>query len=228
MEGTENDTIGDGSSRCTTRVEKREVVPAAPREIVPIKETLIVLTAPQATSTVPIKGGEAEEMRKDMKEMMELMKNLSINLMNNPSGRGRGRGSYEAAGEGAPNGGRGRGYYGRRLPTCYRCGELGHYSNECNRPPRAGGLFPLPSDLPDRSRDFGVEIKDEARPSRPPVDDKDKGKGKMVSVITVEEPKKEEEEADVMPLGNERPMSERERVLLDPARRRARQKKVMM
>ena len=142
-------------------------------------------------------------MRKDMKKMMELMKNLSINLMNNPSGRGRGRGSYEAAGEGAPSGGRGRGYYGRRLPTCYRCGEYGHYSNECDRPPRAGGhIFPLPSDLPDRSKDFGVEIKDEAGPSRPPEwMIKYKGKGKMVSVITIEEPKKKEEEADVMPLG---------------------------
>ena len=48
--------LGMGVPTARPELRRWDVVPAAPREIVPIKETLIVLTAPQATSTVPIKG----------------------------------------------------------------------------------------------------------------------------------------------------------------------------
>lgn len=48
--------------------------------------------------------------------------------MNNAGSRGRGK-PYYGPSDGPPTGGSGKGYYaGRRLPTCFKCGELGHYN----------------------------------------------------------------------------------------------------
>lgn len=113
------------------------------------------MTEPQSIQLAILVTPEGnDDLEKDMCEMVELMKTFNINLMNSnhgAQGQGRGRG-----GEGYGRGG-GRGFYGGRRPppTCYSCGNLGYYSTECDQPPRAGGdMFPLPSSLPDMSRDY--------------------------------------------------------------------------
>ena len=51
---------------------------------------------------------------------------------------------------------------GRQTPTCYNCGELGHISPHCDKSPIQGGdMYPLPTQLPNRSNDYGIEIKQE-------------------------------------------------------------------
>ena len=78
--------------------------------------------------------------------------------------------------------GRGRCYN----PTCHNCGKLGHISPECDKPPHMGGdMYPLPSQLPNRSSDYEIEIRDEVGPSRGPIA-QEKGKSKMVNVVTLE------------------------------------------
>ena len=57
-------------------------------------------------------------------------------------------------------------------------------------------MFPLLAQLPNRSNDYAVDIKDKARPSK--LTAKEKGKGKVVNVITLD--KLGQEEACVMPL----------------------------
>ena len=59
-------------------------------------------------------------------------------------------------------------------------------------------MYPLPSQIPDRSNDYGVDIRGEAGPSG--VSKEDKGKSKVVGIVTIEQ-KKKYEEANVMPLG---------------------------
>ena len=126
------------------------------------------------------------------------MKNMSLNLMNSIGGRGR-RKQFYASGDGPSGGGSGRGYIGKILPTCFRCGELGHYITECDKPPRAGeDMFPLPSQLPDRSKDYAVEIKGDPGSSNR-FTAEEKGKGKALNVITLGKAKKKE--AEVMPIG---------------------------
>ena len=84
-------------------------------------------------------------------------------------------------------------------PTCYNCGKLGHISPQCDKPPRMGGdMYPLPSQLPNRANDFGIDIKDEAGPSG--LTAAEKGKAKVISVVSLEKSAKLEETL-VMPIG---------------------------
>ena len=149
------------------------------------------------------------------------MKNMSLNLMNSTGGRGRGK-QYYASGDGPSGGGSGRGYTGKRLPTCFRCGELGHYSTECDRPPRAGGdMFPLPSQLPDRSKDYAVEIKGDPGSSNR-FTAEEKGKGKSLNVITLGKAKKKE--AEVMPIGKRTTDERDNRGVPGPSKKRGKAK----
>ena len=88
-----------------------------------------------------------------MKQVVDLMKNLSLNLLNGAgNGRRGGRQSNQPNGDsGQANGGR----RWRNMPTCYNCGELGHISPQCDKPPRMGrDMYPLPTQLPNRSNDY--------------------------------------------------------------------------
>lgn len=202
--------LGMGARETQAEPRRMEVAPIAAKGVVPIVEPYAVVPV---VPVAPL-ADEEKDLKKEGKQMMELMKNLSLNLVENGSGRGRGRG---AAG--------GRGFYGGRRtpPTCFNCGELGHYSTECDKPYRAGGdMFPLPSRVPDRSRDYGVEIKGDAGPSG--LKAEEKGKTKVVNVITLEKSKKEEE-ADAMLVGK-RTTAEREpnRGVAGPSKKKGKMK----
>ena len=87
----------------------------------------------------------------------------------------------------------------RQTQTCYNCGELGHISPHCDKPPRQGGdMYPLPAQLPNRSNDYGIEIRgDEAGPSK--LTAEEKGKTKVLSVVRLE--KSGSKDPVVMPIG---------------------------
>ena len=59
-------------------------------------------------------------------------------------------------------------------------------------------MYPLPSQLPNRANDFGIDIKDEAGPSG--LTATEKGKAKVISVVSLEKSAKLEETL-VMPIG---------------------------
>ena len=69
---------------------------------------------------------------------------------------------------------------------CFNCGEIGHIIPNFDKPRRTGGgMYHLLSQLPNRSNDFGIEIKgDKAGPSR--LTAKEKGKTKVLSVVHLE------------------------------------------
>ena len=123
---------------------------------------LIVHTFHQVTSTNPVTVVD-DGVRQDIHQMVDLMKNLSLNLMSNTGGgRGRGHGYYQrGTNEGQIGGDSGHGF-GRGcqyIPTCCNCGELGHKSFECDKPPHMGDdMYPLPNQIPNRSNDYAIDI----------------------------------------------------------------------
>ncbi|MCO5598101.1 hypothetical protein L7F22_052192 [Adiantum nelumboides] len=112
-----------------------------------------------------------------MQKVVGLMKNLSVHMMEGGRGQGYGYGCGYGSNEGFA-GGRGRGMAGRGdMFQCYNCGEWGHKSPQCDKPKRMGGdMFPLPSQIPSRAQDYGVEIKGEAAPSGLTAEEKGKTK----------------------------------------------------
>ena len=70
-------------------VKRWEAVPTVSRETVPtVAESQTVRSSPPSMSPSTPPSGEAEELRKDMRQVVDLMKNMSLNLMNSTSGRG--------------------------------------------------------------------------------------------------------------------------------------------
>ena len=112
---------------------------------------------PQAVLAVVMTMATDEGLKQEMRQVVDPMKNLSLNLMsvvggncsygrqsNQPSGGNNGQNQ-----NGSGSNSNGRGW--RKLPTCYNCGELGHISLQCDKPPRMGGdMYPLPTQLPNR------------------------------------------------------------------------------
>ena len=138
-----------------------------------------------------------------MRQMVDLMKDLSLNMLGNAgNNRGRARFANQPGGEGqSKNGaGQGNGRGWRQMPTCYNCGELGHIIPQCDKPPRMGGdMYPLlPAQLPNRSNDYGIEIKGEEDSSD--LTTADKGKTKVLSVVGLEKVVANEDPL-VMPVG---------------------------
>ncbi|MCO5552989.1 hypothetical protein L7F22_006509 [Adiantum nelumboides] len=138
-------------------------------------------------------------LRQDMRQVVDLMKNLSLNLLSNARNHhGQGRQFNQTNNSGGQNSGGGKRW--KNVPTCYNCGELGHISPQCDKPKRMGGdMYPLPTQLPNRSSDYGIEIKvDEAGPSR--FTTEEKGKAKVLNVVKLEKTSVLEDSL-VMPIG---------------------------
>ncbi len=158
---------------------------------------------------VPTASVQDDGLRQEVRQVVDLMKNLSLNFLGNAQGRGR---QYNQP---ANDGGQGRNGSGsnsgrgwRKIPTCYNCGELGHISPQCDKPPRMGGdMYPLPAQLPNRANDYGIEIRGEAGPSGLIVDEK--GKAKMLNVVCLKR-KTTVDEPMVMPV-RKRDTAEKER-----------------
>ena len=141
---------------------------------------------PPIVPIVPTTPVQDDGLRQEVRQVVDLMKNLSLNLLGSAQGRGRqynqpaNDGGQGRNGNGS-NGGRGW----RKVPTCYNCGELGHISPQCDKPPRMGGdMYPLPAQLPNKANDYGIEIRGEAGPSGLTVDEK--GKAKVLNVVCLE------------------------------------------
>lgn len=168
-----------------------DAVPTTIQEVAPMTDSQIVhiIPAPTVPVLAPPPTQETEDIRQYVRQMVDLMKKLSINFLSNPAGRGRGRPNYDPA-DRANGAGRGRGAYGGRgIPTCFKCGELGHYNAECDKPFRASrNMFPLLAQLPNRSQDYRLEIKEEPGPSKRPTVE-EKGKAKAVNIINLEKKK---------------------------------------
>lgn len=165
---------------------------------VPVSTTPpIVQAVPVAAPTAPI-ARVNDDIRQDLNQVVDMMKTLSINLMNQGVGqRGHGRGynSYNQ-GEDHQSGGGGYGRGRIPIPTCCNCGELGHKNPDCPKPRRMGGdMYPLPLHIPNRAYDYGIDLRDEAGPSRLSAEQKEKTK--IINIVTVE---KKQREVDVMPL----------------------------
>ena len=74
---------------------------------------------------------------------------------------------------------------------CFNYGDWGHYSTNCDKPPRMGGeIYPFPSRLSNRVNDRSVEIKDAGQPGSSgssKATAEEKGKGKLVSLLGLED-----------------------------------------
>ena len=164
----------------------------------------------------------SDDIHQDLHQVVDMMKTLSINLMNQGGGqRGCGRG-YNSYNQGEDHQSRSGGYgRGRRpIPTCYNCGELGHISLDCPKPRRMGGdMYPLPSHIPNRANDYGIDLRDEAGPSR--LSAEDKGKAKIINIVIIE---KKQREADVMPLGKRTPEEREGRNAPGPSKKKGKEK----
>ncbi|MCO5555446.1 hypothetical protein L7F22_008991 [Adiantum nelumboides] len=155
-----------------------------------------------------------------MHEVVGLMKNLSVHMMGGGRGQGYGYGRGYGSNEGF-SGGRGRGMAGRGdMFQCYNCGEWDHKSPQCDKPKRMGGdMFPLPSQIPSRAQDYGIEIKGKAGPSG--LTAEEKGKTKVVNIIRLDKGK-DDINAMVMPVGK-RTTREQETSDAGPSHKRGKQ-----
>ncbi|MCO5563073.1 hypothetical protein L7F22_016709 [Adiantum nelumboides] len=165
---------------------------------------------------------DVDTFRKEMQEVVGLMNNLSVHMMGGGRGQGYGYGRGYGSNEGFA-GGRGRGMAGRGdMFQCYNCGEWGHKSPQCDKPKRMGGdMFPLPSQIPSRAHDYGIEIKGEAGPSG--LTAEEKGKTKVVNIIQLDKGK-DDINAMVMPVGK-RTTREQETSDAGPSHKRGKQEK---
>ncbi|RYA73815.1 hypothetical protein DD595_24815, partial [Enterobacter cloacae complex sp. 4DZ3-17B2] len=165
----------------------------------------VVPVTTQVMPAVVTTAVQDDGLRQDMRQMVDLMKNLSLNMLGQV-GNNRGRGRFanqpnQSGGEERPRNGVGQsnGRFWRQTPTCYNCGELGHISPQCDKPPRMGGdMYPLPRQVLTRSNDYGIEIKGDEGTKR--LTQEEKGKTKVLSVVTLEKASKQEDTL-VMPIG---------------------------
>ena len=125
------------------RPEFQHVDPLQGRTLPEVHHVPVVPVTPQIVPAVVNATTVLDDgLRQEMRQVVDLFKDLSLNLLNDAkNGRGRERNENHAKGEGQPRNGGGQG--ARRNwkypPTCYNCGELGHISPQCDKPPRMGG-----------------------------------------------------------------------------------------
>ncbi|MCO5580783.1 hypothetical protein L7F22_034654 [Adiantum nelumboides] len=163
---------------------------------------------------------DVDTFRKEMQKVVGLMKNLSVHMIGGGRGQGYGYGRGYGSNEGFA-GGRGRGMAGRGyMFQFYNCGEWGHKSPQCDKPKRMGGdMFSLPSQIPSRAQDYGIEIKGEAGPSG--LTAEEKGKTKVVNIIQLDKGK-DDINAMVMTVGK-RTTREQETSDAGPSHKRGKQ-----
>ncbi|MCO5548055.1 hypothetical protein L7F22_001511 [Adiantum nelumboides] len=137
----------------------------------------LIPVAPQVVPAVVNATVPDDGLRQEMRQVVDLMKNLNLNLLSNVGHNyDQRRNSSQPRNDGGQNGGK----KWKNVPTCYNCGELGHISPQCDKPRRMGGdMYHLPTQLPNRSNDFSIEIKGDPGPSRLTVEEK--GKTKVLS-----------------------------------------------
>ena len=152
-----------------------------------IQHATVVSVPPPVMPTV-VAADDA--LRKEMREVVDLMKNISLNLLSNGgANQGQNKPFNQATCDHPQhkhNHGQSGGKGWRFTPTCSNCGELGHISPQCDKPSRMGGdMYPLPTQLPNKSNDYGIEIKGEAGSSG--LTQEEKGKTKVLNVVCFEE-----------------------------------------